>query len=190
MNRYLTLPYARIAAMCSNERDLLRRARQGERDALAVLLGRQREPVFRLCFHVLRETDAAEDAAQEVLLRALEKMPGFRAESEFSTWVYRIALNYCLELRRTTERRSALAPPEERVSTADFSGRVDTRLALENALDALPEAQRVALILQHWHGKSYAEIGAILGLSTNTVKSRLYEARQQLQRAWEAQNEG
>jgi RNA polymerase sigma-70 factor (ECF subfamily) len=130
----------------------------------------------------------AEDAAQEVLLRAMEKMPGFRAESEFSTWVYRIALNYCLEIRRTAQRREALAPPDEVAHTRDFSSRVDTRLALENALDALPEAQRIALILRQWHDKSYAEIGDILGLPAATVKSRLYEARQQFQRIWEAQN--
>ncbi len=171
------------------ERDLLRRAREGEPMAVAALFNRHREPIARLCFQILRDQNAAEDAAQEVLLRAFEKMPGFRGESEFSTWIYRIALNHCLEIGRTATRRETLfdADSEPR-NTADFARRIDTRLALENALDGLSQPLQIALILREWHQKSYEEIGAILHLPVGTVKSRLNQARREFRQIWEAQD--
>lgn len=191
MAKFPTLSRAlsRRLARNSNARELLQRAREGEREAVAVLFNRHRAAIFRLCFQILRERDAAEDAAQEVLLRAFEKMPQFRGESEFSTWLYRIALNYCLELRRSLARRESLFDGEDETrSTSDFSRRSDTKMALETALDALPETLQIVLVLRQWHEKSYDEIGAILNLPQGTVKSRLHQARREFRRVWEAQN--
>lgn len=173
------------------ETQLLQRAQNGEREAIAVLFGRHRDKICRLAFQILRENDAAEDAAQEILLRAFEKMPTFRGESEFSTWLYRVALNHCLEKKRVLERRAALfeqqiepsQPPPENIAQ-----RVENRLALEGALDALPETLRVTLILRQWHELSYDEIAAILNIPGGTVRSRLHEARRQFRLIWEAQN--
>ncbi len=192
MAKFLVLPRVlrRRLAQSSHERELLRRAQNGDREAVAVLLGRHREDVGRLCFQILREREKAEDAAQEILLRAFEKMPQFRGESEFSTWLYRVALNHCLEIKRTLARRESLFGGEEEARcTADFSPRSDTKMALETALDALPETLQIVLVLRQWHEKSYEEIGAILNLPTGTVKSRLHEARREFRRIWEAQNE-
>ena len=178
----------RLAQNCG-ERELLGRAREGEREAIAILLHRHREGVGRLCFQMLRQHHAAEDAAQEILLRAFEKMPSFRGESEFSTWLYRIALNHCLEMRRTLARRETLFESEEEPrSTADFARHIDTRLALENALDGLPEPLQIVLVLRQWHEKSYEEIAAILNVPVGTVRSRLNEARKRFRAIWEAQN--
>ena len=122
-------------------------------------------------------------------MRAFEKMPHFRGESEFSTWIYRVALNHCLEVRRSQSRRQALFDgANEARSTPDFSSRIDTRMALENALDALPETLQIILVLRQWHDKSYDEIGAILNLPVGTVKSRLHLARREFRQIWEAQN--
>ncbi len=190
MAKTLALPRALSRRLAQNpaERELLRRAQSGEREAVAVLLQRHREAISRLCFQILRERESAEDAAQEILLRAFEKMPTFRGESEFSTWLYRIALNHCLEMQRKTARRDSFLVEDEPKSTADFSRRIDTRLALETALDALPEPLRIALILRQWHEKSYQEIGAILNLPLGTVKSRIHQARREFRQLWEAQN--
>lgn len=184
----MTRALAHRVVLSCNERELLTRARGGEKDAVAILLHRHRTPIFRLCFQMLRDNDAAEDAAQEVLLRAFEKMPQFRGESEFSSWLYRVALNYCLEVRRTQQRREALTPDHPTTFTTDFSSRVDSRQAIENALDALPEQLRIVLILRQWHEKSYEEIAAILSLPLGTVKTRLHQARAQFRTVWEAQH--
>jgi len=172
------------------EAQLLARAREGEREAIALLFGRSRERIVALCFQILRDQDGAEDAAQEILLRAFDKMPSFRGESEFSTWLYRLALNFCLDRQRKTARRTLLgeAKSEPETTSPDHAARVETRLALEGALDALDEAARLVLILREWHELSYDEIAAILRVPVGTVKSRLNSARRDFRRAWEAQN--
>lgn len=177
------------------ETELLQRARAGEREAIAALFHRHRDEIYCLAFQILREREGAEDAAQEILLRAFEKMPAFRGESEFSTYLYRIALNYCLEVRRTAARRQALwqhaMETEGAVPTdlsGDFARRIDTRFALEQSLDSLPETLQIVLVLREWHDKNYQEIAAILGLPVGTVKSRLHQARREFRQHWEAQN--
>ncbi|HEX8833864.1 MAG TPA: RNA polymerase sigma factor [Abditibacteriaceae bacterium] len=188
----LSLPRAIAGrlARSSGERELLSQAREGNRDAIAVLFNRHRAEVGRLTFQLLREREKAEDAAQEILLRAFEKIPSFRGESEFSTWLYRIALNHCLEVRRGLTRREALSGGgDEARSTADFSPHSDAKMALETALDALPESLQIILVLRQWHEKSYEEIAAILNLPVGTVKSRLNQARREFRAVWEAQND-
>jgi len=171
------------------ERELLLRARNGERESVEILFNRQREAIFRLCYQILQERESAEDAAQEVLLRAFEKMPSFRGESEFSTWIYRIALNFCLEKQRALARRTALFDGEvENHDSPDFARHVDSKLALVQTLDQLPEYLKIALILREWHHKSYEEIALILGIPVGTVKSRINEARKRFKQLWEAQN--
>ncbi len=191
MSRSLTWP--RLARRClseSAEADILRRAQNGEREAVALLFNRSRERIVALCFQILRDRDGAEDAAQEVLLRAFDKMPLFRGESEFSTWLYRLALNHCLEQSRKATRRAgldatALDAPH---STPDIAAQVETRMALERALDQLDETPRLMLVLREWHELSYEEIAAILRVPVGTVKSRLSHARRDFRRCWEADN--
>jgi RNA polymerase sigma-70 factor (ECF subfamily) len=188
----LSLPRAIAGrlARSSGERELLSRAREGNRDAITLLFNRHRAEVGRLTFQLLRERERAEDAAQEILLRAFEKMPYFRGESEFSTWLYRIALNHCLEVRRGLARREGLFVGEEEArATADFSPCSDTKMAIDSVLDALPEPLQIILVLRQWHEKSYEEIASILNLPVGTVKSRLNQARREFRAVWEAQND-
>lgn len=193
MKLLLSLPVfpARLLQTASDaETLLLRRAREGDREAIGLLLGRSQGKIFALAFQILRDREAAEDAAQEILLRAFHKMPQFRGESEFSTWLYRLALNYCLEQKRGLKRRSELLELnfEAPAPTANHAQRLETRLALETALDGLPDDLRIALVLREWHGKSYDEIAAILRVPSGTVRSRLHQARKRFQVIWEAQN--
>ncbi|PQV65187.1 RNA polymerase sigma-70 factor, ECF subfamily [Abditibacterium utsteinense] len=169
---------------------LLRRAREGDREAIGLLFGRSQHKIFALAFQILRDREAAEDAAQEILLRAFHKMPQFRGESEFSTWLYRLALNYCLEQKRGLKRRNALLESnfEAPTPTANHAQRLETRLALEMALDSLPEELRLTLILREWHGLSYDEIALVLRVPVGTVRSRLHQARKRFQTIWEAHN--
>jgi len=179
-----------IAWRPNAENQLLARARSGDREAIGVLFQRHRDKILRLTFQILHDREAAEDAAQEILLRAFQKMPSFRGESEFSTWLYRLALNHCLETQRIRQRREALL--ESHLQVPIHSGspapRIEARLALEHALDELPEILRFVLILREWHELSYEEIAAILHLPVGTVRSRLHEARKKFRQSWEAQH--
>lgn len=153
---------------------------------MTLLLGRHRDRVFRLAFQVLRDRETAEDATQEIFLRVFQRLPLFRGESEFSTWLHRLALNYCLERRRVQVRRDVLiegmSTGEE--ATCSVSRQVETSQLLEAALSDLGEGLRVALILREWQGLSYEEIAEILHLPVGTVRSRLHEARRRFQAKW------
>ena len=185
---FLFAPAFPLRLEASAEAQLLRRARDGDREAVGVLYGRFRDRMVSLAFGVLRDRESAEDAAQEILLRAFDKMPLLQSESEFSSWLYRLALNLCLDRKRALERRAQLleqkpAPVEHQPA---FDAQVETRLALERALDELDETSRVILMLREWHELSYDEIAHVLGLPLGTVKSRLNAARRDFRRVWEA----
>ena len=184
-----TLP-ARLGATRSRmdaPAELLQRARAGDRDAVAALYGRFRNRMIALSFGIVRERAEAEDCAQEILLRAFDKMPVLNSESEFAAWLYRLAINYCLDRKRKLDRRQnishAAAQPE---SHARFDAQIETRLALERVLDELSESARLTLMLREWHELSYDEIAAITGVPIGTVKSRLNGARREFRRIWEA----
>ena len=173
--------------MSRAEAELLRRARDGQREAIALLLGRNRERILNLAFAILRDREAAEDAAQEIFLRAFAKLPLFRGESEFSTWLYRLALNYCLENKRLQTRRDDLLhgfASQNEALAPSVASCAETRQLLEIALEELGEGQRVALILREWQGLSYEEIAQVLHLPVGTVRSRLHEARRRFQAKW------
>ncbi len=174
----------------SAEAALLRRARDGEREAISILVNRHRTRLTNLAFQILRDRTDAEDAAQEILLRALDKLPTFRGESEFSSWLYRLTLNFCLEKRRLDLRRAEILAAhlgESPTEIASCERQLETRQLIARALDALSEPQRVALLLREWQGFSYQEIAQILQLPIGTVRSRLSKARRQFQVAYQAQ---
>ena len=169
--------------------ELLRRARAGERDAIAVLYARFRDRMIALSFGIVRERAEAEDCAQEILLRAFDKMPVLSDESEFAAWLYRLAINYCLDRKRKLDRRQNLgqsAPDAQ--PHARFDAQIETRLALERVLDELSETARLTLMLREWHELNYDQIARITGVPVGTVKSRLNNARREFRRIWEAHN--
>ena len=172
----------------SAEAQLLFRARAGDHEAIAVLYSRFRDRMVQLAYGVLRDRESAEDAAQEILLRAFDKMPFFPCESAFAAWLYRLGLNLCLDRKRLVERRAHLldssAPPPCFERAPDEQ--VETRLELERALDELDEAARVILLLRELHELSFGEIAAILGISVSAAKRRLSDAHRKFRRIWEA----
>ena len=169
--------------------ELLQRARAGDRDAITVLYSRFRDRMIALSFGIVRERAEAEDCAQEILLRAFDKMPALNSESEFAAWLYRLAINYCLDRKRKLDRRQTIShaavQPEH---STRFDAQIETRLALERALDELSEVARLTLMLREWHELNYDEIAAITNVPVGTVKSRLNHARREFRRIWEAHN--
>lgn len=176
---------------CARDADslLVARAQAGEGAAFGLLLEGHRERVLNLAFSLLGSRADAEDAAQEAFVRAYESLGHFRGESQFGTWLYRIAVNVCLaRLRRCKYLQAEDAWGEEVEAKPDaqnLAQSVEARAQVQAALGSLSPILRAVLILREMQGLSYQEIALILGVPIGTVRSRLSEARRLFRTAWE-----
>ncbi len=150
--------------------------------------------VLQLCRSLLGDRDRAEDAAQEVFLKAYRSLSGFQGQSAVGTWLYRIATNHCLDMRRKEARRKEDSLDQiidgegERVDrllhpTTPAADPAEASDLTARLLSALPEEQRFALILRETQGLSYAEIAAALSCSEDSIRARLRRARESLREA-------
>jgi RNA polymerase sigma-70 factor (ECF subfamily) len=146
--------------------------------------------ILRLATGMLRDGDLAEDVAQETFVRAFRFYTSFRSESALSTWLYRIAVNLCIDAQRKQARTERLADDDERAERPDPSPAPDRTLETrelarhaEAALERLSPDHKAILLLREVEGLSYAEIARVLRIPKGTVMSRLFHARSNLQRA-------
>ena len=169
------------------------RAAEGDDEAFALLVHRWSPPLLGLAYHLLGSVPDAEEAVQDAFIRAWRRLPEFRGDAAFGTWMYRIATNRCL----TVLRARASSVPLDAVPEAmahDAAGEPERAAeteaatqALSKALAALPPEQRACWVLRELHGLSYAEIAQVTRMSESTVRGRLYRARRTLVRemaAW------
>lgn len=144
------------------------------------------------CFSMLSNRTDAEEAAQDVFVKAYQSLPKFKGNSTFSTWLYRITANHCLDVLRKRNRRrtvswdSLLEQEGEKVhrlfSTPSNSGsQMEDRQLTDKILSTLPEDYRTILTLREADSLEYQEIAEILGCSLDAVKGRLARARKSLQ---------
>ena len=150
-----------------------------------MLVERYQRPIYRLCYRYVNNHEDANDLAQEAFLKAWRAIGRFRGESAFSTWLYRIAVNACLNFRAragrrraSSTRRSSIRGPgaEWQVAREDDAGRVRA------AVSRLPDRQRATLILKLFHDLTHEEVAGILGSSVGTVKANLFHALANLRR--------
>jgi RNA polymerase sigma-70 factor (ECF subfamily) len=162
----------------------VRRSQRGDERAFEQLVETHRNRLYTLAARELGSSADAEDAVQETFVKAWRALPRFRAESSFSTWVYRICLN-AISDQRTRAGRRTTAPleeigepsdPRDALAEHELSG------ALQQALAALDESYRTPVILYDVLGRSYAEIADVLGVAEGTVKSRIFRGRAELAR--------
>jgi RNA polymerase sigma-70 factor (ECF subfamily) len=173
-----------------DDRTLVESARRGDRDAFEALVKTYETKVYHLAFSFVRDPATAEDLAQDVFVKAYLHLPDFRFDSEFGTWLYRVAVNHIKDHLRKVVRRKEVALSE--VEEIRFAGedpvrgrenaREDERrrAAVHRALDTLPVKYNAILTLRDIRGLSYEEIGRTLKISPGTVDSRLHRARRLL----------
>lgn len=173
------------------EQELASLARRGDQDAFAQLVRDNERRVYTLALRLCGNPEDAMDLAQETFLRAWSALPNFRGSSSFSTWLYRLTYNACVDfLRKNSLRREVSLPlTEEAPDVPDHTGdphqaleRKERRQALERGLAQLPEHYRSVLVLRELSGLSYREIGDVLKLDLGTVRSRLARARGELRK--------
>ncbi len=173
------------------EREIIERVLAGDNDAFGLLVEKYQTKVYNLALRMCGNEDDALDLAQDAFVRAWRSLGSFQFESSFSTWLFRLSSNICLDFLRAKKRRAAVSltvssddeeetqldlpdpgmGPEDAVIAAE-----DRRLLME-ALNGLPADQRQIITLRAINDLSYAEIAEILGLQEGTVKSRLSRAR-------------
>jgi len=174
----------------SDETELIRKAKRGDRQAFGILVERYQRRVVGVALAVVHNPDDALELAQETFVRAFENLNGFESRSSFSTWLYRIAANLAIDFRRR-EGRHILVRGEEAEneidrlpnSTGDSFAEIsrgELNRRLRAALNELTPEHRAVILLREVEGLSYDEISDILHCPRGTVMSRLHYARNRL----------
>ena len=173
---------------------MIRRVQHGDVDAFGLLVTAYEKNVFNVALQMLGNREDAQDIAQEAFLKAYNSLSSFRGDSQFSSWLYRIVSNLCLDFKRRQSRRPSssltvedddgenvqLDIADESQSPETLLERKLTREAVRRGLAELPDEQRQILLLREIQGLSYEEIGEAMGLEAGTVKSRIFRARKKL----------
>jgi RNA polymerase sigma-70 factor, ECF subfamily len=168
--------------VATTDGDLVSRAQAGRLDAFEELVRRHRLGTYRVALRMLGDESDAEDATQDAFVQAWRKLAGFRADAAFSTWMYRIVTNRCLNMLRARRRTDPLPPDREAPASrpdriAEGRWQVED---LQRAIARLTPEQRAPLVLRELEGLSYEQIAETLELSIPAVKSRLHRARLEL----------
>jgi RNA polymerase sigma-70 factor, ECF subfamily len=175
------------------EAKLIARSLKGDSDAFGQLVDRYATVIVNLAYRMVGDRTEAEDLAQETFVSAFKALPRFRAESKFSTWLYRIAANKCkdwLRAKRPGEGAQDVDVDEVLDDGVAAEERTPERLLsqqqvaeqLDRAIQRLPPLYREAFVLKHVEGLSYEEMQEIVGVNADTLKMRVYKGRLQLSR--------
>ena len=177
-----------------DDRELVRRAQQGDAEAFELLVKKHQGRVFAVAGGILRNREDVEDIAQQVFVKAYFSLKKFDQRAAFSTWLYKITVNECWDLLRKKKVRPLvyeselseeqatmyLATEQQSDAGPDVREQLEMRQQLDRWLDCLEERDRTMLTLKEVQGFTVEEIAEILGINGNTVKVRLFRARQRI----------
>jgi RNA polymerase sigma-70 factor, ECF subfamily len=162
-----------------DDRQAVQACQRGERAAFDRLVERYQRDVYRLCYRYVNNHHDASDLAQEAFLKAYRALGNFRGDSSFSTWLYRIAVNTCLNFRAARRPPADELPeqlPDHGPGALDGLERDERSRHVRAAVRRLPERQRATLILKIYHDLTHEEVAGILGSTVGTVKANLFHA--------------
>lgn len=183
------------------DESLMIRFQSGDRAAFTILVRRHQGPLFNFALRYLRSSPVAEEVVQDAFVRVVQNAAEFKHEARFSTWLYTIARNLCIDQtrKRALRRHPSLDEPKKAEEgdgptlgeqTADGKASVERavvsleiRERVAAAIDALPEEQREVFLMREVSNLPFKEIAEIVGVSENTVKSRMRYALERLQEA-------
>lgn len=169
----------------TTEQDLLAECRSGNGRAFELIYEANQKRVFSVALHFFGGDRAtAEDVTQQVFLKIFNKISGFRAESELTTWIYRLTVNACIDERRKTRRffsiENFFGESRAKKMPADRAERRETAEEVQKAIGELKEKFRLPILLKYSEGLSYQEIARILDCSVGTIGSRLNRGHKML----------
>jgi RNA polymerase sigma-70 factor, ECF subfamily len=182
--------------MAENDHSIVRAVLAGDKDAYGALVARHSQIVFRVAYRITGDEADADEVVQETFLRGYQRLDGFESRSEFSTWIYRIAVNTALNMvnKKKLDTPYQIAedpdPEQHQVQVADHSaGPERTLLSREiealqaTAMKSLTATERTAFILRHMEDRSTTEIATALNIAPNAAKQAVFRAVQKLRRS-------
>lgn len=185
----------------NEEQTWILQAQQGNDEAFTRLVEHYQTPVFNLCYRMLGEPEAAEDAAQESLLRAYQNLSRYDRQRPFATWLLSIAAHYCidrlrrrrfvifsLDAEREDDDRPTELPDVDAINPEQEAIRREEQEGIQVALRGLDATDRAAIVLRYWYDFSEVEIASSLNLTVSAVKSRLHRARKAVARLLTSQS--
>jgi RNA polymerase sigma-70 factor (ECF subfamily) len=176
--------------------ELMARVAKGDNDAFEILVNRHQTSVLSLIYRFIGDRTRAKDLAQEVFLRVWQSARSYEPRAKFTTWIYRITANLCLNELKSSRRKKWLqflrfgdnlentveeTLVDDRPSPEDLLLAKERSRQIANALQSLPENQRMALILKRYDDLSYQEIARVISCSVSAVESLLVRAKRSLQ---------
>jgi len=166
----------------NDEQGEIRRSLQGDHEAFESLVRRYQRMIYALTYRMTGSAADAEDLTQETFIRAHQQLAAFRADAKFSSWLYRIAVNHCLNWRQRGLRREQVHAEwsEGQSYNSDSDQKLSQRV--QEALLQLDSKQRAAVVLTTYDELTHAEAARVLGCSETTVSWRLFVARRKLKR--------
>jgi RNA polymerase sigma-70 factor (ECF subfamily) len=167
---------------------LVAQAANGNREAFDVIVERHRRAVYQVCYRFMNNHEDANDLAQDAFVRAWKGLKNFKGQAALSTWLYRIAVNVCLN--RVSAKTAVTEPIEstEHMADARIEGaqhkmlREERAVAVRRAIANLPEKQRATMILRTYHDLSHQQIADMLGSSVGAVKANFFHALNNLKK--------
>ena len=169
-------------AATDDDRRRIVESQNGDHGAFEALIRDHQRMIHSLCYRMSGSVADAEDLAQETFIHAYQHLDGFRAEARFSSWLYRIAVNQCLNWQKRRQRLDQLHKEWSEQDREPSSADTGRGQQVQAALLKLPPKQRAAVILTAYDGLTHAEAAAALGCSETTVSWRLFAARAKLKR--------
>lgn len=171
----------------ATDSELVRAVQAGDRAAFDMLVHRHERPIYQLCYRMVGTHEDASELAQDAFVRAYRSIGGYKADAAFSTWLYRIAVNVCLN------RKAVKAPPiarsidpDREISSAERPDRALLRVEEANrvrrAIAQLPEKQKATLILRVYHDLPHDEVARVLGTTAGASKTNFFHALKNLKR--------
>ncbi|MCD0469535.1 RNA polymerase sigma factor [Flavobacterium sp. JAS] len=171
-----------------NDQHYIDKILQGETNAFAVLVDRYKDMIFSLALKMIKNREEAEEVAQDTFIKVYNSLGKFKGDSKFSTWIYKIAYNSCLDCLKKNKKENL------NISIDEFSSHLiktmDTALSaledkerkqtIQNCLNLLPSDENFLLTLFYFEDQSLEEIGKIMSITANNVKVKLFRSRQKL----------